>query len=165
MYIDTLKKWRLSRPEVRTVDSTNESIVQYATIDTSINLAPKDFESLHMIHETMTIDELKAFIKLQRERGAENIETYLVDLYERYTYPFAIVILTLIGVSLSSTKKRGGVGVQIAIGFALAFVYILFVIMSRNIGQVGSIPPLLSAWVPNIIFATIGVYLYFKAPK
>ncbi len=76
-----------------------------------------------------------------------------------------MIILTLIGVIVSARKARGGVGLQIAIGFVLAFVYILFFIMSKSVAQVGSLNPILAVWLPNLIFSIIGVVMYFTVPR
>ena len=98
-------------------------------------------------------------------RGSDDIETYLIEKYERFSYPFAIIILTVIGVILSSRKARGGVGFQIALGFILAFIFIIFVIMSRSLAQVGDVPPMLAAWIPSLVFSFIGMILYKTVPR
>ena len=78
--------------------------------------------------------------------------------------PFTF-ILTLIGVSLSTRKVRGGIGIHIAIGIAISFLYILFMQFSVEFATKGSLHPMIAAWIPNIIFGTVGVFLYRLAPK
>lgn len=90
---------------------------------------------------------------------------FVTEKTERYTYPFAIVILTIIGVIVSARKSRQGTGVQIAFGFALAIIYILFVILSRTVSQFGSVGPVTAAWTPNIIFTFIGYIMYKTLPR
>ena len=162
---DSTKKWRLER--VRTFDFTTHPniLASYQTLDTSISLKPKDFESQYMKYETLTNAELATFLKEQVSRGADNTETYKVEQYLRITYPFSVIVLTMIGVILSSRKSREGAGFQIAVGFVLAFVYIIFYVTSRTIAQAGSMDPLLACWLPNLIFAGIGVVLYKSVPK
>ncbi|MFL5729032.1 MAG: LptF/LptG family permease [Cytophagaceae bacterium] len=157
--------WKLDKYVVRNFDGDKEFVVRGENKDTIINLLPKDFGSTYQLHETFTMTELDNYIAELRDRGAENIEIYLTEKYERYTYPFAIVILTAIGVIVSARKTREGAGFQIAFGFLLAFVYILFVLMSRGIASVGSIGPLLASWIPNIIFSCIGVVMYKTVPR
>lgn len=162
---DTIKKWNLRNYVYRKFDGDKETVIKGASLDTIIDLSPKDFESQYMIHETMTLTELNKHIDKLTLRGAENVEVFLIEKYERYTYPFAIIILTLIGVIMSARKARGGAALQISLGFVLAFVYILLVIMSRSVASAGSLPPLLGAWMPNILFSIVGAILYKTVPR
>ncbi|GAB3831905.1 LptF/LptG family permease [Hymenobacter jeollabukensis] len=161
----TRKVWRLTQQTVRTIRNGKETLRTYPARDTTLNLYPKDFASTFKLQETMTMPELNAFIREKINRGADDTEIYLVEKYERYAYPFAIVILTVIGVIMSARKSRNGVGGQIALGFVLAFIYIGFVILSRNLALVGDMNPMLAAWVPNIVFSTIGLILYRFVPR
>ncbi len=159
------EKWRIEKYRLHTFRDTLETVTFGETLDTLINLYPRDFESQHGRHETMTLPELRSFIREQRDRGAEDVERYEVERAERLNYPFAAVILTLIGVIMSARKSRKGAGLQIALGFVLAFVYILFVITSRKIAQAGGVDPLLAASTPNMVFAAIGLILYRTVPR
>lgn len=165
VWIDSLKKWRLENYTFRSFANNKEILKKGVALDTSIDLSAKDFESQYMMHEQMTIDELDKHINKLKLRGAENIESFLIEKYERFTYPFAIIILTMIGVIVSARKSRGGTALQISLGFILAFVYIIFVIMSRSITSGGGLHPLLGAWVPNIVFTFIGGILYKTVPR
>jgi lipopolysaccharide export system permease protein len=135
------------------------------SLDTLLSIRPKDFESQYMKFETLTNSELSDYLSELRSRGADNTETYVVEQYLRITYPFSVIILTLIGVILSARKTREGAGLQIALGFVLAFVYIIFYITSRTIAQAGSMDPLLACWLPNLVFACIGIILYKSVPR
>ena len=162
----TKQVWRLSPQLVRTFQGPQDERLQTLPArDTTLNLFPKDFASTYRLAETMTLPELNAFIRTKIERGADDTQLYLSERYERYSYPFAIVVLTLIGVILSARKSRAGVGGQIALGFVLAFVFIIFVMLSRNLAQVGSLDPLIAAWVPSTVFTVIGLGLYRFVPK
>lgn len=157
--------WTVENYTIRTFDGENEKIMSGSVLDTIINLSPSDFESTYMLHETFTLPELDNYIKEMKERGAENTTVYEIEKYERYTYPFAILILTIMGVIVSARKSREGTGFQIAFGFLLSFVYIIFVIFSRSIANAGSLSPLMAAWMPNIVFSGIGVVLYKTVPR
>lgn len=162
----TRQAWHLTPQMVRIIGPDGKEKLQMRPPrDTTLNLYPKDFASTFKLAETMTTPELNRFIREKINRGADDTEIYLVEKYERYAYPFAIVILTVIGVIMSARKSRNGVGGQIALGFVLAFIYIGFVILSRNLALVGGIPPMLSAWVPNMVFTTIGLVLYRFIPR
>lgn len=162
---DSLQKWHLSKYYVHDFGPEGELISEGENLDTALNFLPGDFERQERLYETFTVTELTDYIAELRMRGAENIEPYIVERYERFTYPAAIVVLTLMGLFSASRKSRRGTGFQIAIGFILAFVYILFVMMSRTIAQVGGFPPLLGAIFPSMIFTVITIILYRNVPK
>ena len=158
-------KWNLQNYQVRTLDSLGEKITTGAEIDTTINLSPKDFESDYNLFETFTLPELNNYIDLLRSRGADGLEVYLIEKYIRFTQPFAILILTAIGVIVSARKSRKGVGWQIALGFMLAFIYILFFLLSKGVAEAGTINTLFAVWLPNIVFSLIGLILYKTLPR
>lgn len=159
------EKWHIDRYTLRTFDGENETIYKGENLDTTLNLRPKDFESTYKLEQTLTLTQLNDFINEKINRGADDIEIYLIEKYERFSYPFAIVILTVIGVIVSARKARGGVGFQIALGFFLAFIFIIFVITSRSLAQVGDIAPQIAAWIPTIVFTGIGFLLYRYVPR
>jgi lipopolysaccharide export system permease protein len=159
------EKWRLEAYKTRTFDGMKETFTTGTFTDTTLNMNPRDFGNNYALHETFTLPELDRFIAQLRDRGDDGVATYLIEKYVRFTSPFAMVILTLIGVIVSARKARGGVGLQIAIGFVLAFVYILFFIMSKSVAQVGSLNPILAVWLPNIVFSIIGTVMYFTVPR
>ena len=162
----TKTKWKIENYTIRTIkEHGKEVITQGFSIDSAINVSPRDFRSNYLLHETFTMGELNNYINLLKERGAESVEVYLTEKYERYTYPFSMVILTVIGVVVSAKKSREGTGYKIAFGFLLAFVYIIFVMMSRNLSYIGGVGPLLASWIPNIIFSGIGLIMYKTIPK
>lgn len=158
-------KWHLDSYVLRKFVGDKEITKQYGPLDTTLNLLPKDFASTYRLAETLTLPELNRFIKQKKMRGADDTETYLIEKYERFSYPFAIIILTVIGVILSSRKRRGGIGLQVALGFTLAFIFIIFVILSRSLAQVGDVSPFLASWIPSIIFTGIGIILYKTVPR
>lgn len=161
----TKHAWHLTQQLVRIIDGQRERLVTLPPRDTTLNLYPKDFASTYRLSETLTLPELNRFIQQKIDRGAADTQIYLSEKYERYAYPYAIFILTIIGVIMSARKSRAGVGGQIALGFVLAFVFIIFVILSRNLAQVGDLHPMLAAWVPSIVFTGIGLVLYRIVPR
>ncbi|WP_337043178.1 LptF/LptG family permease [Emticicia sp. 17c] len=163
---DSTKKWRIHEYKIRTFGVMKDKMV-YGTSpkDTTVNLSPKDFENAHQIQESYTIPQLREQIALIQSRGAEGIESFQIELYQRFATPFAVIILSLMGLIVSARKARGGVGFQIAVGFVLAFFYILFYIMSKGIAESGNMPPILAVWLPNIVFACIGTFMYFTVPR
>ena len=161
----TKNKWHMDNYRVYAFDGQKEHFFTGTNIDTNIKLTPKYFESNYNLHETLDIGELNEYIREQRYLGFGNVEQFLHELNERYAYPYAVIILTIMGVLVAFRKSRQGTSFQIAIGFLLAFIYILFTIMSRSIASAGFLNPLITAWIPNIIFSFITLGIYFYTPK
>jgi lipopolysaccharide export system permease protein len=159
------EKWKIYDYKIRSINGMSETLESGLEMDTTINLAPEAFDNNYLLYETFTLPELESFIGELQERGADNVAVYQIEKYLRFTSPFAIIILTMIGLIVSARKSRGGVGFQIAFGFVLAFIYILFFIMSRAIAQAGDISPMLAVWLPNMIFAGVGVLMYHTIPR
>jgi lipopolysaccharide export system permease protein len=159
------KKWKVTDYEIHKFNGLKEEIIKGKGFDTTLNLYPKDFESTYSLHESLTLPELTNYITEQRDRGKSGLEIYVIWRYTIFTYPVAIIILTIIGLIVSSRKSRGGAGFQIALGFLIAFIYIIFVVMSRSIAQAGTIDPLIAVLLPNTIFAIVGVVLYHTVPR
>jgi lipopolysaccharide export system permease protein len=157
--------WKIPSYKLITFNGEEETVYTGTAMDTALNLRPKDFESKHLLHETFTLPELDAYIAEQTHRGNTQIGIFVVERQERYAYPFAIVILTLMGVIVSARKSRQGTGMLIAIGFLLAFVFVTFVRMSRSMGQAGTLDPWLAAWLPTLVFAVITMFLYRTVQK
>ncbi|HSY60459.1 MAG TPA: LptF/LptG family permease, partial [Cytophaga sp.] len=163
---DSIKKWHIEEYFIRSFDNNGvEHVYTGKDKDTILTITPKDFADTYMLFETYDMGELNRQIAILEARGAENIDTYVVEKYQRYTYPFSVIILTLIGVIAASRKSREGAGLTIAFGFLLAFVYIIFMITSRSLANVGGIGPLLASWIPNLVFVGIGLIMYRYVPK
>ncbi len=161
----TRRKWAMYDYQIRTIDGIKETLKPGMRTDTTLNLKPSDFENDFNLFETFTLPELNNYIDLLRSRGADGLEIYLLEKYARDTRPLAIVILTVIGVIVSARKSRRGVGWQLALGFFLAFVYLLFFMLAKGVAQSGNMDPLLAVWLPNIVFTIIGVVLYKTIPR
>lgn len=160
------KRWTAQRYITRTFDEQgNETFTQHRNLDTLINLDVVELGRLNELLKTMNIVELNHFIDQQRAKGSDHIRQIEVEHHARYAYPLGTFILTLIGVSLSSRKVRGGTGLHIGIGIALCFSYIMLNRVFEEFAKGGSLPTMLAVWLPNIIFLCVGIYLYRKAPK
>lgn len=144
---------------------TKDSTVGGASLDTALVIQPKEFESDYRKYDGLTLNELDDYINTLRARGSTGIEVYEVEKYTRYTSPFTIFILVFMGVIVSARKSRGGTGPQIALGFLLSFVFILFFTLFRTFAETGALPPAISVWIPNIIFGVISVMMYKYVPR
>jgi len=136
-----------------------------ATLDTALVISPKEFESDYRKYDGMTLGELNDYIRTLRQRGSTGIESYEVEKYTRYSSPFTIFILVFMGVIVASRKSRGGTGLQIALGFALSFIFILFFVLFRSFAEAGSMAPIISVWIPNILFGGIALFMYKYVPR
>ena len=158
-------KWRFRNWKKRDVMDMEELFSAGKSMDTTLRIHPKDFASDYSRFETLTMNELYEYIDELELRGADDIEKYEIEKYIRYTAPFAAIVLTFIGLGVSARKARGGSGFQIALGFLLAFIYIIFFIFSRTSAEAGNISPIIAIWIPNIIFSTIGLIIYQTIPR
>ena len=133
--------------------------------DTAIELTVTDFYRNEKTVETLPIKDLNQLIKTQDMRGDANVMFAEIELHNRFAMPFSAIILTIMGVCLSSRKKRGGIGWNLGVGIALAFTYILFLRFSQMFVYAGTMPAAIALWIPNLVFALITVFLYTKAQK
>ncbi len=162
---DRRYKWTLHNYRVRELKGMREYITNGVKTDSIIMMEPADFVYTRGQQETMTLPELSEFIEKQTLRGASGISTFAVEYHKRFATPFAAFILTLIGVALSCTKRKSGMGTSLGVGLALSFSYILFQTVSASFAINAGWPPMISVWMPNILFAIIAIVLYRKTPQ
>ncbi len=157
--------WTLRNYEVRTLRGKREVITNGEKLDSIIVMEPKDFFYVRGQQETMTLPELREFIARQQLRGADNVSTFEVEYYKRYATPFAAFILTVIGVCMSSQKRKGGMGISLGAGLALSFAYILFQTVSSSFATNAGLEAWIAVWLPNALFAIVALVLYYKTPQ
>ena len=166
---DTLSErrfsWTLRDYHIRTLQGMREKLESGNRLDTMLLMEPKDLFYVRNQQETMTVPQLKEFIGRQKLRGAAGVSTFEVEYHKRFATPFAAFILTLIGVSLSCEKRKGGMGASIGVGIALSFAYILFQTISATFAINAGWPVMISVWIPNIIFAIIAFVLFRRTPQ
>jgi lipopolysaccharide export system permease protein len=163
---DTIKnKWNVRNYYIRNFINDNQQIIQGAETDTAINLRPEEFRRRENAVDAMNLGELNRFIKEQKLQGAADIDLYLIEKHRRFSFPFSAFILTLIGVSVSSKKVKGGIGMQLGIGLLISFSYIVFIQFSSQFAISGAFSPIIASWIPNIIFAFVAFFMYRMAPK
>ena len=158
-------KWIIKDYMIREMKGMKETITKGSRIDTTLFMEPADFIIMKNQQEMLTSPELSEYIDRQRQRGFANIKEFEIEYHKRIAMSFASFILTLIGVSLSSRKTKGGMGLHLGIGLALSFSYILFQTIASTFAINGNMPPAIAVWIPNILYAFIAFYLYKKAPK
>lgn len=162
---DSRYHWKARNYKIRELKGMREKITSGSEIDTLIQMEPMDLIFSKGQQETFTSPELKRYISKQQERGSSNVVQYEVEYHKRIATSFASFILTIIGVSLSSRKRKGGMGMYLGIGLALSFSYILLQTISSTFAINADTPPMLAAWIPNILYAFIAYYCYRQAPN
>lgn len=162
---DTLYRWRVQNYLIREFRDNREYITSGSSLDTIIPFEPRDFLISKNDHETLTNPALEQYITRQKERGVANIKSFEIELQRRYAMCAAAFILTVIGMSLSSRKVKGGMGINIGIGLALSFSYILFMTVTSTFAISGMTSPFVAMWIPNFIYIIIAVVLYSKASR
>lgn len=159
-------KWTFKNYYIRTLDSAGQKIMKGQTMDSVIQtLHPTDLYRIKEFFEEMNYFELNKFIEKEKRKGSIAYKRYENEKHKRIAGPAAVVILTFIGVALSSRKVRGGIGMHLGIGIALTFSYILFMQVSTVFSTIGGLHPAIGAWIPNFLYLLIGLYLLQKAPK
>lgn len=161
----TKQGWKLYDYYIRTFKGNEEKIEKGQTKDTVINLTFNDLATRQNIVETLSYNKLNQTIKVQKMRGDKMVKYAQIEKHTRLALPFAAIILTLMGVSLSSKRRRGGIGINIGIGIVLSFSYILFLRFSQMFVHSGILPPWIALWVPNMLYGVISYFLYRLAPK
>jgi len=164
---DSLKvRWKIDNFSVRKINGLKESMTSGTEKDTVLDMRPKDFEIYDNKYEAMYMGELNDRIQKEKIRGTGEIIHMELEKYKRFVYPLSTYILTIMGVSLSSRKVRGGVGLPLGLGILFCFIYILFTRFADMFALAGvGLPPLLAVSIPNLIFGSLSIYLLIKAPK
>ncbi len=161
----TKKSWLLTNVVERTISSTGEVVQQWPTKHLRLNLQPSELRKDDFLKDKLTSLELQRYIRVEEERATEGLAPLKVELARRNATPYTVVLLTLIGAVIAGRKTRGGSGLHLAIGIIIAAVYILSDRFSTVFAIKSDFHPILAAWMPNIVFTIVAIYLYRKAPK
>lgn len=163
---DTAKKnWELINATERYINGMHETIHTHAKMHLNLNIKPGDLGDDEYLKDKLATPQLRNYINKEELRGSEGLNTLRVELYRRSATPFTVLLLTLIGVVVSSRKVRGGSGLHLAIGIVIAVFFILCDRFSTVFSIKGDFPPLIAAWLPDFVFGGVAYWLYRMAPK
>jgi len=162
---DSAHHWTINNYLIRYFDGMKETVMRGEKKDTILAITPSDLLISFGDSEQLTTPELKAYIDRQKKRGIGNIQQFEIEYHRRYATSFASFILTIIGVSLSSRKIKGGMGKNIGTGLLLTFSYVLFMQITSTFAVSGLVSPFIAVWIPNVMYAFVAAYLYKKAPR
>ncbi len=157
--------FKLSNYKKRYILHDRDSIEYGSRLDTTFNFTPKDLLNVDYLAKEMNSIKLKEFIIQSRQRGVSNLNTYIVELHKRTSLPISSYILTFIAVTLASKKRRGGMGINLAIGIVLMFVYVFFLKIVEVLGAGAETNPFIMVWLPNLFFGILAIYLYLRNAK
>jgi len=159
------KKWKLTNVTERYLGNLNDSVIYSPQQLLSLNFGLEDLKKDDYIKDQLTTSSLNEYIENERRKGSPEINSLLVERYNRDAIPFSVIVLTVIGAVLASRKVRGGSGIHLATGVIISVLYVLFSRLSVVFATQGNFSPLLAAWTPNIIFGIIAVYLFKRASR
>ena len=163
---DTSKrKWQFNNVVERYLNEKGEDVTFSSSKTISYTFKPNDLRKDDYLKDQMTTPELDRFIEMEKMRGSEMLGTLQVERYSRDAIPVSVLILAMIGAVLASRKVRGGSGFHLALGVLISVTYILFSRFAVVFATKGNFTPLLAAWVPNLFFGFLCLYIYKKAPK
>jgi len=162
---DSAYHWTIINYTIRNFNGMKETVIKGEKMDTVLTITPSDFLISYGDSEQLTTPALKTYIDRQKKRGMGNIQQFEIEYHRRYAITFASFILTIIGVSLSSRKIKGGMGKNIGLGLLLSFSYILFMQITSTFAVSGIVSPIIAIWIPNATYIFIAGYLYKKAPS
>lgn len=165
MYNPKTKDYTLTNFSKRTIGVLDDKIESEMSKRMKFNFEMDDLTPVVYIAETLMPNELDAFIEKERKRGSSNINTYLVVKYKKYSIPISAFILTIIAVAVSSMKRRGGMGINLAIGIAVAFSYVFLDKIFGTMAEKSDFSPLIAVWIPNILFGILAYYLLKNAKR
>lgn len=165
-YDTATSRWVVINYRLRDITAGEDRISEGERIDTTLAyFSPEDLSMGPEFVGTMTYSSLNEYVDKLRLQGSDELKLFLIEKHRRFASPFSVFILTMIGVSLSSRKVRGGIGMNIGIGLGLSFSYILFMQFASQFSLKGNLAPMLAMWIPNILYAFIALVLYKLAPK
>lgn len=158
-------EWLLQRYKMREFEGLREIMSSGDTLVLHLDMVPSDFKTVKNYQERLTNPELREYIEENTKRGRAGLNAYKLEYQKHFALPFGCIILTVIGVSLSAKKVRGGKGFNLFIGLALSAIYILCTLVSSTFTIKAGVNPTLAIWLPNIVYAFIAAALYRMAPK
>jgi lipopolysaccharide export system permease protein len=164
-YQDTSNTYKLVNVNKRVIGQEGDEIFHQRTLDTILPFEFDELTPVSYIAETLNYFELNKFIEQESRRGSGNMNRYLVVAYKRWSLPVSAFILTVIAVAVSSMKRRGGMGVNLALGITLAFIFIFFDKVFGTIAEQSTFSPLIAVWFPNFVFGILAVYLLYNAKR
>ncbi len=164
-WVESDSTFKLINYKKRFILKDRDIIESGSVLDTAFSFTNEDLINIDYMAKEMNSAKLNEFINTSRDRGVSNLNVYLVELHKRTSLPVSSYILTFLAVSLASKKRRGGMGVNLAIGISLMFVYVFLLKIAEVLGAGAEKNSFFVVWLPNIAFGGLAIYLYLKNAK
>lgn len=162
---DEKQTWRLTRYWIRTIENGKETLERGDQLDTMVNFNPEDFFRMKDDVQMFNLKELDEMIDMEILTGTGKTYFYLTEKYKRFVAPISIIVLTIIGLTVASRKRRGGIGLNLGVGLLISFTYLIVIQFFSAYGSSGTMAPLLAVSIPNIIFSGVAFVMYKFAQK
>lgn len=143
----------------------DDKIQFFPSKNVKLNANPDYLLPSESLAENLTTPKLIEFIKRRKEQADPNIKRYETYLYERTSLAVSTFIMTILALAISSRKRRGGIGMNLVIGIALAFLYVILYFILGATSKNGKLDPIIGTTLPNIIFALITLVAYFRRAR
>lgn len=160
-----INRWVLTDVVERDINGIRETVRTSSRKEMAYNFRPRDLQRDEYMKDKLTTKELNEFIRMEKLRGSEIVNTLVLEKSTRDAGPPSVLILTLIGAVVASRKNRGGSGFHLVTGILISFLYILVGRFSSVFAMKGNFDPVIAAWIPNFFFALMAWFLYIRAPK
>ena len=151
------KNWSINKYEIRTFLKGGEILKRGNKTDTNLLILPTDFVVQTNLAETMKFNELNENITIETNLSSGKAKFYRIEKHKRIAFPFAIIILSIIAVALSSKKVKGGIGMNLGLGLLISFSYILFFQFSSTLAINGELKAWIAVWIPNFLYIILGI--------
>ena len=165
IYYDSLEYWHLDNYTQRTFTGMHEKLERGYRKNITLPIIPDELFITAQQAQQMTTPELRHYMKRQMERGSGNVKAFEVEYHKRWALPLGAFIMTLLGVTMSCRRERGGMGKNLGIGIVLTAGYILFSTVSTTFSVNNVMSPILAAWLPNLVFLALSIPLYIRASR
>jgi len=162
---DTVENhWILNNYIKRSYNGAKETMIAGEKMDTTLNFSVSDFVIVKDGHAMMNYTDIRKHIEEEKAKGAE-AKDYEYEKHRRIAFPFATIILAVVGLCVSSRKSRQGVGLHLLLGILIMFSFIMLMQFAQVFATLGGFPALWAAWTPNIVYSLLCLGMIVATPK
>ncbi|HDN67493.1 MAG: LPS export ABC transporter permease LptG [Candidatus Latescibacterota bacterium] len=157
--------WELHQGKIR--EFTGDQLTERTFVSLraeGLTIVPEDLARRQKRPDEMNYIQLRRYISRARQIGCDTTR-WLVDLYMKFSFPFANFVVVLFGASLATRIRRTGKAVGFALSIIICFLYYVVMNSGQALGRNGVLNPVLSAWQGNVLFGALGLTLLLKARK
>ncbi len=165
MWLEDSKEWRLYDYERHIFAANGFSVIHTDSVDTTLNVLPRDLARTTSDIYRLTWPEAQNYIQSLQRSGATSLESKKVKFYGRLTYPWSIIIVSIVGFAIASVRRKVGKGFYVAAGLLISFIYLAIMKIIEPFGAEGVLSPILTAVLPHLFFLLVGIGLLISTKK